>query len=151
MMDVNRSFGLPPFLAHQAGVDSGLMIAQYAQAALVSAMKRLAVPASVDSIPSSGMQEDHVSMGWHAGRKLRRAVEGLADVLAIELLAGARALSLRAPLEPSPVTGAVAQRVNAVSGGPGHDRWLSPEIAAVGELVRHGELADVVGRFLTLK
>jgi histidine ammonia-lyase len=151
MLDVNRSFGLPPFLAHQAGVDSGLMIAQYAQAALVSAMKRLAVPASVDSIPSSGMQEDHVSMGWHAGRKLRRAVEGLADVLAIELLAGARALSLRAPLEPSPVTGAVAQRVNAVSGGPGHDRWLAPEIAAVGELVRHGELADVVGRFLTLK
>jgi histidine ammonia-lyase len=150
MMDVNRSFGLPPFLAHQAGVDSGLMIAQYAQAAIVSEMKRLAVPASVDSIPSSGMQEDHVSMGWHAGRKLRRAVEGLADVLAIELLAGARALSLRAPLEPSPVTAAVAQRINAVSGGPGHDRWLAPEIAAVGELVRDGELADVVGRFLTL-
>jgi histidine ammonia-lyase len=150
LLDVNRSFGLPPFLAHQAGVDSGLMIAQYSQAALVSAMKRLAVPASVDSIPSSGMQEDHVSMGWHAGRKLRRAIEGLADVLAIELLAGARALSLRAPLEPSPVTAAVTQRINAVSGGPGHDRWLAPEIAAVGELVRHGELFDVVGRFLTL-
>ncbi len=74
MLDVSRSFGLPPFLAGQAGVDSGLMIAQYAQAALVSEMKRLATPASVDSIPSSGMQEDHVSMGWHAARKAPQVV-----------------------------------------------------------------------------
>jgi len=150
MLDVDRSFGLPPFLAHQAGVDSGLMIAQYSQAALVSDLKRLASPASVDSIPSSGMQEDHVSMGWHAARKLRRSIEGSSDVLAIELLAGARALDLRAPLEASPVTAAVADRINAVSGGPGHDRWLAPEIAAVGALVRTGELLDIVHRFLTL-
>jgi histidine ammonia-lyase len=150
LLDVDRSYGLPPFLAHQAGVDSGLMIAQYSQAALVSEMKRLAVPASVDSIPSSGMQEDHVSMGWHAARKLRRALEGFSDVIAIELLASARALALRAPLEASPVTAAVAERINAVSGGPGHDRWLAPEIAAVAELVRNGELLDIVGRFLQL-
>jgi histidine ammonia-lyase len=150
MLDVDRNYGLPHFLAHQAGVDSGLMIAQYAQAALVSDMKRLAVPASVDSIPSSGMQEDHVSMGWHAARKLRRSIEEFSDVIAIELLASARALALRAPLEPSPVTAAVAQRINAVSGGPGHDRWLSPEIAAVGELVRSGELLDIVARFVQL-
>ncbi len=150
MLDVHRSYGLPPFLAHQAGVDSGLMIAQYAQAGLVSEMKRLASPASVDSIPSSGMQEDHVSMGWHAARKLRRSLEAFADVLAIELLAAARALKLREPLLPSPVTGAVAERVNSLSGGPGHDRWLSPEIAAVGEAVRSGELADIVSRFVTL-
>jgi len=151
MLDVSRSFGLPPFLADQAGVDSGLMIAQYAQAGLVSEMKRLASPASVDSIPSSGMQEDHVSMGWHAARKLRRSLDAFADVLAIELLAGARALALRLPLTPSVVTGAVSDRVNAVSGGPGHDRWLSPEIAAVGELVRNGELLDIVHRFVTLR
>jgi histidine ammonia-lyase len=150
MLDVHRSFGLPPFLAHQAGVDSGLMIAQYAQAALVSEMKRLATPASVDSIPSSGMQEDHVSMGWHAARKLRKSLEAFADVLAIELLTASRALALRQPLTPSPATAAVSDRVNAVSGGPGHDRWLSPEIAAVGELVRNGELLDIVGRFVTL-
>jgi histidine ammonia-lyase len=150
MLDVDRNYGLPHFLAHQAGVDSGLMIAQYAQAALVSDMKRLAVPASVDSIPSSGMQEDHVSMGWHAARKLRRSIEEFSDVIAIELLASARALALRAPLEPSPVTGAVAERINAVSGGPGHDRWLSPEIAAVGDLVRSGELLDIVARFVQL-
>ena len=150
LLDVDRSHGLAPFLAHQAGVDSGLMIAQYSQAALVSEMKRLASPASVDSIPSSGMQEDHVSMGWHAARKLRRALEAGRDVLAIELLAGARALAMRAPLVGSPVTDALARRINEVSGGPGHDRWLSPEIAAVGQLVRNGELLDIVRRFVTL-
>jgi len=150
MLDVSRSFGLPPFLAEQAGVDSGLMIAQYAQAALVSEMKRLATPASVDSIPSSGMQEDHVSMGWHAARKLRKSIDAFADVIAIELLTAARALALREPLTPSPATAAVAQRVNGVSGGPGHDRWLSPEIAAVGELVRTGELLDIAVRHVAL-
>lgn len=150
MLDVSRSFGLPPFLAHQAGVDSGLMIAQYAQAALVTEMKRLATPASVDSIPSSGMQEDHVSMGWHAARKLRKSLDAFANVLAIELLTAARALALRTPLSPSPPTSAVAERVNAVSGGPGHDRWLSPEIAAVAALVRSGELLAITARFVTL-
>ena len=150
MLDVSRSFGLPPFLAGQAGVDSGLMMAQYAQAAMVSEMKRLATPASVDSIPSSGMQEDHVSMGWHAARKLRKSLAAFADVIAIELLTAARALALREPLTPSPATAAVAQRVNAVSGGPGHDRWLSPEIAAVGELVRTGELLDIAVRHVAL-
>ena len=78
------------------------MIAQYTQAALVSELKRLAVPASVDSIPSSAMQEDHVSMGWSAARKLRRSVDALTRVLAIELLTAARALDLRAPLQPGP-------------------------------------------------
>jgi len=150
LLDVNRSFGLAPFLAHEAGVDSGLMIAQYAQAGLVTEMKRLASPASVDSIPSSGMQEDHVSMGWHAARKLRAALDAFRDVVAIELLAGARALALRAPLEPSAVTGAIADRVNALSGGPGPDRWLSPEIAAISELVATRELLDIASRYLTL-
>jgi histidine ammonia-lyase len=150
LLDVNRSFGLPPFLADTAGVDSGLMIAQYAQAGLVTEMKRLASPASVDSIPSSGMQEDHVSMGWHAARKLRKALDCFRDVIAIELLASARATALRAPLEPSAVTGAVTDRVNALSGGPGHDRWLSPEIAAVSELVASRELLDLASRYVTL-
>jgi len=148
MLDADRSFGLAPFLAGDAGVDSGLMIAQYAQAGLVAEMKRWANPASVDSIPSSGMQEDHVSMGWHAARKLRRSLDAMADVLAIEVLAGARALALRAPLVGSPVTVALAQLVNGVSGGPGHDRWLAPEIAAVGELVRSGELLATARRFV---
>ncbi|HXT94079.1 MAG TPA: histidine ammonia-lyase, partial [Trebonia sp.] len=106
MLDKGRSQGLPPFLASDPGVDSGHMIAQYTQAAIVSELKRLAVPASVDSIPSSAMQEDHVSMGWAAARKLRRAVDGLTRVLAIELLTAARALDLRSPLAPAAATGA---------------------------------------------
>ena len=151
LLDVSRSFGLPPFLADQAGVDSGLMIAQYSQAALVGEMKRLASPASVDSIPSSGMQEDHVSMGWHAARKLRRSLEMFRDVVAIELLASSRALALRAPLFGSPASEAVSARVNEASGGPGHDRWLAPEIAAVGKLVRNGELLTIARRFCSLE
>ena len=101
-LDRSRNHGLPPFLADDPGVDSGHMIAQYTQAAIVSELKRLAIPASVDSIPSSAMQEDHVSMGWSAARKLRRSVDGLTRVLAVEVLTAARALDLRAPLEPSP-------------------------------------------------
>ena len=83
-LDKSRNHGLP-FLAHDPGVDSGHMIAQYTQAAIVSELKRLANPASVDSIPSSAMQEDHVSMGWSAARKLR-SVDGLTRVVAIEVL-----------------------------------------------------------------
>ena len=108
-LDKARNHGLPPFLADDPGVDSGLMIAQYTQAAIVSELKRLAAPASVDSIPSSAMQEDHVSMGWSAARKLRRSVDGLTRVVAIEILTAARALDLRAPLEPSPATAAVVR------------------------------------------
>jgi histidine ammonia-lyase len=139
MLDAARSHGLPPFLADDPGVDSGHMIAQYTQAAIVSELKRLAVPASVDSIPSSAMQEDHVSMGWSAARKLRRAVDGLTRVLAIELLTAARALELRSPLAPAPATAAVVAGLRTGDGGrpgvagPGGDRFLSPEIeAAVG-------------------
>ncbi|MFD0303936.1 aromatic amino acid lyase, partial [Streptomyces sp. NPDC127123] len=96
LLDKNRSHGLPPFLADDAGVDSGLMIAQYTQAALVSEMKRLAVPASADSIPSSAMQEDHVSMGWSAARKLRTAIGNLARIIAVELYAATRRPGRRA-------------------------------------------------------
>jgi histidine ammonia-lyase len=139
MLDANRSTALPPFLADDPGVDSGLMIAQYTAAGIVSELKRLAVPASVDSIPSSAMQEDHVSMGWAAARKLRRAVQGLTQVLAIEVLTAARALDLHAPLEPSPATGAVRDAVRAAGvPGPGPDRPLSPQITAVADAVSTG-------------
>ncbi|MEO6880591.1 MAG: histidine ammonia-lyase [Mycobacteriaceae bacterium] len=137
-LDAARSRGLPPFLAHDPGVDSGHMIAQYTQAAIVSELKRLAVPASVDSIPSSAMQEDHVSMGWSAARKLRRSVDGLARVIAIELLTAARALDLRAPLAPAPATAAVRDALRRDVDGPGPDRHLAPEIAAALELVVSG-------------
>ena len=138
-LDPARNNGLPAFLADDPGVDSGLMIAQYTQAAIVAELKRLAQPASVDSIPSSAMQEDHVSMGWAAGRKLRRAVDGLTRVLAIELITAARGLELRAPLAPGPATGAVVAALRAAGvPGPGPDRWLSPEIDAAVALVAAG-------------
>ena len=138
-LDKSRNNGLPPFLAHDPGVDSGLMIAQYAQAAVVSEMKRLANPASVDSIPSSAMQEDHVSMGWHAARKLRKSVDGLTRVLAIEVLTAARALNLRAPLEPAPATAAVIATLREGGvGAPGPDDYLSPQIEAAVALVGSG-------------
>jgi histidine ammonia-lyase len=139
-LDRARNQGLPPFLAHEVGVDSGLMIAQYTAAGIVSELKRLAVPASVDSIPSSAMQEDHVSMGWHAARKLRRAIDGLARVLAIEVMTASRGLALRTPLEPGAATGAVAGLVAATGAVPGPDRFLSPEIEAIVGLVGSGEV-----------
>jgi len=136
-LDKNRSAGLEPFLAEDAGVDSGLMIAQYTQAGLVSENKRLAAPASVDSIPSSAMQEDHVSMGWHAGRKLRKIVDNLRRILAIELVTAARAVEMRAPLQPAAVTGELIARLRAAGvAGVGPDRFLAPELAAAEELLR---------------
>ena len=140
MLDVARSHGLPPFLAGDPGVDSGHMIAQYAQAGIVSELKRLAVPASVDSIPSSAMQEDHVSMGWSAARKLRRSVAGLTRVLAVELLSAARALDLREPLRPSPATAAARDSLRELVDGPGPDRFMAPEIEAAVEAVLDGRL-----------
>jgi len=139
-LDPARSQGLPPFLAADPGVDSGLMIAQYTQAGIVSEMKRLAVPASIDSIPSSAMQEDHVSMGWAAGHKLRRAIDGLTRVLAIEILTAGRGLDLRQPLEPGPATAAVLAELRTAVGGPGSDRYLSPEIESAVGLVRGSAL-----------
>jgi histidine ammonia-lyase len=135
MMDKNRNNSLPPFLAGDAGVDSGLMIAQYTAAGLVSDSKRLSVPASVDSIPSSAMQEDHVSMGWHAGRKLRKVVENLRNVLAIELIGAARCIDLRAPLKPAPKTGAMVQKLRTVVEGHGPDRFMAPDIEAASKLL----------------
>ena len=134
-LDASRNRGLPPFLADDPGVDSGLMIAQYTQAALVSENKRLANPASVDSIPSSAMQEDHVSMGWHAGIKLRKALDNTRRVLAIELTAAARAIELRAPNKPAAKTGALIQILRQTVPGMGPDRELSSELEAAYQLL----------------
>ena len=150
-LDRARNHDLPPFLADDPGVDSGLMIAQYTQAAIVSELKRLAVPASVDSIPSSAMQEDHVSMGWSAARKLRRSVDGLTRVVAIELMTAARGLDLRtttgdtAGTSPAAATGAVVHllREHGV-GAPGPDRFLSPEIETAVALVASGSVLSTV-------
>jgi histidine ammonia-lyase len=144
-LDKARNGGLNAFLAADPGVDSGYMIAQYTQAAIVSELKRLAAPASVDSIPSSAMQEDHVSMGWSAARKLRRAIDGLTRVLAIELLTAARGIELRSPLQPAPASAAAITTLrHAGAPAPDTDRWLAPEIdIAVGLVATEAVVAAV--------
>jgi len=148
MLDQHRSSGLPPFLANDPGVDSGLMIAQYTQAGLVSENKRLASPASVDSIPSSAMQEDHVSMGWSAARKLRKVVENLSRILAIELVTAARAIEFRTGLAPSPATKNVIKALREVVPGVGPDRFLSPELEAAVTLVQSGKIVDAAKKIV---
>jgi histidine ammonia-lyase len=145
LLDAGRSFGLPAFLAAEPGVDSGLMLAQYTQAAMAAENRRLAAPASVDSLPTSAMQEDHISMGWGAARKLRGALRNLERILAVELVCAARGLDLRAPLEPGAATAAAtaALRETGVP-GPGPDRTLAPELEAAARLVGSGALVAAV-------
>ena len=146
-LDVARNRGLNAFLADDPGVDSGHMIAQYTQAGIVSELKRLATPASADSIPSSAMQEDHVSMGWAAGRKLRKSVDGLQRVLAIEVLTAARAIDQRTEGDTAQAAAGTAAAINAlrkVTPGPGADRFLAPEIEEAVQLVQSGVLIEEV-------
>jgi histidine ammonia-lyase len=144
LLDAARSHGLPAFLADDPGVDSGLMLAGYTQAAMVAENRRLAAPASVDSLPTSAMQEDHVSMGWGAARKLRAVVSNLTRIVAVELCCAARGLDLRAPLAPAAGTGAALSVMRSRVPGPGPDRFLSPELASVEELVSSGAVLDAV-------
>jgi histidine ammonia-lyase len=144
LLDVCRSRDLPPFLTPDAGVNSGLMIAQYTAAGIVAENRRLASPASVDSVPTSGMQEDHVSMGWAAARKLRTVLDNLTSLLAVELLASVRGLQLRAPLTPSPAGRVAISVVEPFAGQPGPDVFLAPVLEAVRGVVRGRELRAAV-------
>jgi histidine ammonia-lyase len=144
LLDPARSHGLPAFLAHDPGVNSGMMLAHYAQAAMVAENRRLAVPASVDSLPTSAMQEDHVSMGWGAARKLRTVTANLQRNLAVELVCAARALDLRAPLVPGPGTAAARAAVREWIPGPGPDRFTAPELAEAEALIGSGRLVRAV-------
>jgi len=150
LLDPHRSAGLPAFLAPMPGVNSGLMLAQYTAAGLVAANRLLANPASTDSVPTSGMQEDHVSMGWSAALKLRQVLANLSQILAIELACAARGLELRAPLEPAAATAAVRDLVRDRTGGAGPDRFVAPELAEAARLVRSGaviaEVEAVLGQ-----
>ena len=144
MLDKTRSHGLPPFLAHEVGVDSGLMIGHYTAAAMASENKRLAAPASVDSLPTSGMQEDHVSMAWLAVRKLRKVIDNVRRILAVEYVCAARAIDLRAPLEPSRATGALRDLLRTVVDGPGADRYLAPDLTAAEQILKSGRMSDTL-------
>jgi histidine ammonia-lyase len=148
LLDPARSHGLPPFLAPDAGLNSGYMLAQYTAASLVAENRRLAVPASADSIPTSGMQEDHVSLGWSAGLKLRRALDNLAGILAIELLVAAAGIEQRAVRQQvaagERTSAAVARLREQVAAMP-VDRFLAADIAGVRRLVDDGVLLDAAG------
>ncbi|MCP3937374.1 MAG: histidine ammonia-lyase [Actinomycetia bacterium] len=139
MLDKGRNHGLPPFLADEPGVDSGLMIAHYTAAAMASENKRLAAPASVDSLPTSAMQEDHVSMAWGAVRKLRRVIDNVRRILAVEYVIAARAIDLRAPIEPAVATGALVSLLRKEVPGPGPDRFVAPDLERAEKLLRSGE------------
>jgi histidine ammonia-lyase len=143
VLDRTRSHGLTPFLAAEVGVDSGLMIGHYTAAAMCAENRRLAAPASVDSLPTSGMQEDHVSMAWGAVRKLRTVVANVRRILAVEIVIGARAIELRAPLQPAAATGAVVAELRTRVPGAGPDRFLAPELAAAEDLLAHRRLTAV--------
>lgn len=155
LMDPARSQGLPAFLAVEAGINSGFMLAHYTAAAAVNRLRTHAAPASVDSISTSGGQEDHVSMGWNACRKLRTSIDDAARVLAVEVLCASQALELRqegldihgpgtghshAGLRPSPETAAVLTRLRAEVPALHEDRFLAPDLAAAEQLVRTGAL-----------
>ena len=144
MLDVARSHGLPPFLSPDAGVNSGMMIAHYTQVSMALENQRLAVPASTQSMPTSAMQEDHVSNGWAAARKLRKSIANLRRVLAVELVCAAAAIDLRSPLQPAAATGAALHVLRQRVAGPGPDRWLSPDLRTAEQLLADGSVLSAV-------
>src|SRR5437763_10005138 len=144
LVNPSLSDGLPPFLTNDGGLNSGFMIPQYVAAALVSENKVLCHPASVDSIPTSAGQEDHVSMGNAAGLKAWQVLANAERVLAIELLAGVQGVEFLAPLQPGRGARAAREVVRSLSPRLRDDRPLAPDIEAVAEAVRNGSLVEAV-------
>ncbi|HEY5890205.1 MAG TPA: histidine ammonia-lyase [Acidimicrobiia bacterium] len=140
ILDPARSGGLPAFLAANPGLDSGYMITQYVQAALVAENKVLVHPASVESIPTSGSQEDHVSMGWGAGKKLFPILDNVRRVLAIEIICAVQGVECRRPLLPGPGTARVMGLVRDVVPTLSEDRSPSAEIEAVARMIADGQI-----------
>ncbi|HEX6261753.1 MAG TPA: histidine ammonia-lyase [Actinomycetota bacterium] len=144
ILGIGAERGLPPFLSREPGLGSGYMLAQYTQAALVSECKGLAHPSSVDSIPTSGLQEDHVSMGWHGALRVREIVGRLRTVLAAEAMCGTQALDLRRPARPGEGTeaarAAIRERVPFLE----HDREVAADLRAVEEMLQDGSLLGAV-------
>ena len=140
ILDPQRSGGLPAFLAPNPGVDSGYMITQYTAAALVAENRVLSHPAAVESIPTSGSQEDHVSMGWGSGRKLWDVIENATRVVAVEILCASQGIHYRLPLEPAAATGAAVGALRELVPPLTEDRPVGVEIETVAEMIRDGSL-----------
>ena len=146
MLDPRRSEGLPAFLSPRPGVNSGFMIPHYTAAAFAEENRRLANPASTGSLPTSAMQEDHNSMGWSAGRKLRRLLGNVSSILAIEAACAAQALDLRHPLRPARATDAVLERVRQEIPFVDGDTFMAPHLEVARELVNKGTLVEAAER-----
>ena len=147
LIDSNLS-GLPPFLTSDPGLNSGFMMAQVTAAALASENKSLAHPASVDSLPTSANQEDHVSMATYAARRLGDMADNTAGIVAIELLAAAQGLDFRKPLSTSPALSPAYEAIRAVAPALEGDRFMAPDIAAVKQLVIDGVFAPFAAELL---
>jgi histidine ammonia-lyase len=137
LLDPHRSSGLTPFLATNPGVSSGYMITQYTAAAIVAQNRVFSHPASVESIPTSGMQEDHVSMGWGAARKLNMVLTNTARVIAVELMCAAQGVDQR-PMDPAPGTMRVHDEVRSVCPPLVEDRPPGPDIMKIAALIESG-------------
>ena len=138
ILDPARSHGLPAFLAPNPGVNSGYMICQYVQAALVAENKVLAHPASVESIPTSGSQEDHVSMGWGAGKKLLEVLDNVRRVIAIEMMCATQGIEYRAPLQPAAGTANAAATIRELVPPLVEDRSPADDIENIARLIAEG-------------
>jgi histidine ammonia-lyase len=143
LMDPSRSDGLPPFLAPEAGVNSGFMLAHYTAAGLVNRLRTHATPSSCDTVSTSAGQEDHVSMGWNSCLSLRAAVTDAMRVAAIELVCAAEAVELRG-IAPAPATGAALACLRERVSRMDVDRFLAPDLSAAEDLVRCGDLVRAV-------
>ena len=137
--------GLPAFLTPKPGLNSGFMLAQVTAAALTSENKQRAHPASVDTIPTSANQEDHVSMAAHAAVRLADMAENAANIVAIELLAAAQGCEFHTPMRSSAPLERVRARLRECVSRLDHDRYLAPDIAAAAALVRPGALLGIAG------
>jgi len=144
LLDPATNNELPPFLVKESGRNSGFMILQYTAASLVSESKALAHPASIDSIPSSAGQEDHVSMGMTAARHARDCTQNAEVVVALEAMAAAQALDLRRPMEPAPATAAALATIREVIPFLEADRALKADLDYAIELVECGSLVEAV-------
>jgi histidine ammonia-lyase len=133
--------GLPPFLTREPGLNSGFMIAHVTAAALAAENKQRATPASIDSLPTSANQEDHVSMATHAARRLLDVADNAAGIVAIELMVACQGVDLHRPLRSSPLLEAVKGRIRAHVPPLDDDRFLAPDMALIKALVEDGSLA----------
>jgi histidine ammonia-lyase len=144
LVDPALSYGLPPFLARNPGLNSGLMIAEVTSAALMSENKQMSHPASVDSTPTSANQEDHVSMACHGARRLLQMTDNLFNIIGIEALAGTQGVELRGPLTTSPELQKAIACLRAAVPALENDRYMAPDLAVAAKLVADGSLTGSV-------